>query len=108
MKAVQTAAIAVIITFAFAILTLGKNLLIPMVLAVFIWYLINILADGILMLKIRGFRIPRILAFLFALVIILGSLVIFTNLISRSINNVIRTAPSYQENVTLLIDRGAA
>ncbi|MGC9451823.1 MAG: AI-2E family transporter [Oceanipulchritudo sp.] len=107
MKLNQTASIAIVVTFAFAILTLGKDLLIPMVLAIFIWYLINILADSISRIRIRGVGIHRTVAFVLALVVILGSLTLFTNLISTSINNVIRTAPSYQENIDSLLDRGA-
>jgi AI-2 transport protein TqsA len=107
MKITQAASIAILITFVFAILTLGKDLIIPMILAVFIWYLINILADSILLLRFKGISVPRLLAFLMALVIILGSLVLFTNLISNSVNNVIRTAPNYQENINALLDRGA-
>jgi AI-2 transport protein TqsA len=106
-KITQAASIAIVVTFIFAILTLGKDLLIPMVLAIFIWYLINILADSILLIRIRGIGVPRILAFLLALTIILGGLVLFTNLISTSINNVIRTAPAYQGNIDNLLDRGA-
>ena len=107
MKLSQAAAVAVIITFAFAILTLGKELIIPMVLAVFIWYLINILTDSIIKLEYRQIRIPRPLAFILALVVIFGSLVLFTNVISASINNVIRAAPEYQDNIENLLDRGA-
>ena len=107
MKLNQTASIAVLITFSFAILMLGKDLLIPMVLAVFIWYLINILTDTFASLRIKGLLIPRLVAFILALVVIMGSLALFTNLISSSINNVIRTAPGYQENVEALLDRGS-
>jgi predicted PurR-regulated permease PerM len=107
MQLIQAAAVAIIITFVFAILTLGKDLIIPMVLAIFIWYLINILADGILRLRVRGIGVPRFIAFLLALVVIFGSLVLFGNLISTSINNVIRTVPVYQENIDALLDRGA-
>ncbi|MFO7726424.1 MAG: AI-2E family transporter [Oceanipulchritudo sp.] len=107
MKLTQAAAVAILITFTFAILTLGKDLIIPMVLAVFIWYLINILADSILQLEYRGYKIPRPIAFILALVIILGALVLFINLISNSVNNVIRTVPSYQQNINKLLDQGA-
>jgi predicted PurR-regulated permease PerM len=107
MKSTQTAAVAIIVTFAFAILTLGKDLIIPMVLAIFIWYLINILADSIAMVKIGQFRLPRFVCFLLAMVAIFGSLILFTNLISSSINNVIKTFPSYQQNVEALLERGA-
>ncbi|MGA1204711.1 MAG: AI-2E family transporter [Opitutales bacterium] len=107
MKITQAAATAVLVTFVFALLVLGKDLLIPMVLAIFIWYLINILTDSIATLKVRKFQLPRFLCFLLALVIIFGSLTLFTNLISTSINNVIRTAPTYQANVEKLIDDGS-
>jgi predicted PurR-regulated permease PerM len=107
MKSAQAAAIAIIVTFAFAILTLGKDLIIPMVLAIFIWYLINILADSIALLKIGSYHLPRFVCFLLAMVAIFGSLILFTNLISTSINNVIKTFPSYQENVETLLERGA-
>jgi len=107
MRATQAAAIAIVITFVFAILTLGKDLIIPMVLAVFIWYLINILADSILSIRIRKIGVPRVIAFMLAFVIIIGSLVLFTNLISTSINNVLRSAPAYQDNVENLLERGS-
>jgi AI-2 transport protein TqsA len=107
MKITHAAATAVIITFIFALLTLGKDLLIPMVLAIFIWYLINILADSIALLQIGKFRLPRVICFILALFVIIGSLTLFTNLVSSSINNVIKTAPTYQANVEKLIDEGA-
>lgn len=108
MKATQAAAIAIVITFVFAILTLGKDLIIPMVLAVFIWYLINILADSILSIRVRGIGVHRVIAFMLAFIIILGGLIFFTNLISTSINNVLRSAPAYQDNVDNLLERGSA
>ena len=108
MKITQAAATVILITFVFALLVLGKDLLIPMVLAVFIWYLINILADSIASIRIQEFKIPRFICFILALVVIIGSLTLFTNLISTSINNVIKTAPTYQANVEKLIDNGAA
>jgi predicted PurR-regulated permease PerM len=108
MKITQAAAIAILITFIFAILTLGRDLLIPMVLALFIWYLINILTDTILLVRIRGFGVPRAMAFILALAAIMGSLALFTNLISNSINNVIQAAPGYKENIDNLLARGAS
>jgi predicted PurR-regulated permease PerM len=107
MKLIQSAAVAILITFIFAILTLGKDLIIPMVLAVFIWYLINIVTDGVLKVKVRGFGVPRPIAFMLSLLIIIGALVVLGNTVSSSINNVIRTAPGYQDNIDMLLDRGA-
>jgi AI-2 transport protein TqsA len=108
MKIIQAAAVAILITFIFAILTLGRDLLIPMVLALFIWYLINILTDAILLVRVRGRTVPRAVAFLIGIGAIMGSLTLFTNVISSSINNVIKAAPGYKENIDLLLARGAS
>ncbi len=105
MKLVQTAAIAILVTFVFALVTLGKDLLIPMVLAVFIWYLINVLADAIGSVKVRGAGLPKAAAFLLALTTIGSALALFINLISSSVNNVIRSAPRYQQNVDAQLER---
>jgi predicted PurR-regulated permease PerM len=105
MKIAQAAATAILVTFAFALLTLGKELLIPMVLAIFIWYLINILADSIANIQVKSFRLPRFLCFSLALFVIFGSLVVLTNVISSSVNEVIAAAPEYQRNVDSQIDR---
>jgi AI-2 transport protein TqsA len=107
MKLTQAAAVMIIVTFIFSILVLGKDLIIPMVLALFIWYLINILAESIGMIRLHKMSIPRPVAFLLAIVVIIGALTLFTNLISSSINNVIRLAPTYQDNIEALIDRFA-
>lgn len=108
MKAIQAAGIAILITFVFAILTLGKDLIIPMVLAVLIWYLVNIIADGILAIRYNNLRAPRFVAFSLSLAIIIGVLVLFANIVGRSINTVIRTAPAYQSRVEALLDKWAA
>lgn len=108
MKITQAASVAILVTFIFAILTLGRDLLIPMVLALFIWYLINILTDAILTLRYREKSVPRTLAFLLALGAIMGSLSLFANLISSSVNNVVKAAPGYKDNIDLLIARGAS
>jgi predicted PurR-regulated permease PerM len=105
MKAVQAASIAILIAFFFAIVTLGKDLLIPMVLAILIWYLVNICADGIGLLRIGKWQPPRWLAFTAGLASMIGILVLFTNLVSKSVNNVIRTAPAYQQRVEALLEK---
>lgn len=107
MKTQQAAAIAILITFFFAIVTLGKDLLIPMVLAIFLWYLVNILADAIGKLRLGTLAMPRLLAFTMALLAMAGGMITFTRIVGQSINSVIRTAPAYQTNVEALIERVA-
>lgn len=107
MQIVQAAAVGVLIALVFAVLILAKNLIIPMVLALFIWYLINILADAIGSIRYGSVRMPQKLAFVTALVAILGICGLLTQLISISVNEVVRAAPSYQANIdNLLIQVG--
>lgn len=107
MQVIQAAAVGILIALIFAVLILAKNLIIPMVLAVFIWYLINILRDGIGKIRFGNLRIPQPLAFTLALVTTLGVGVILINLIALSVNEVVRAAPSYQRNIdNLLFDIG--
>ena len=95
------------VALVFAVLILAKNLIIPMVLALFIWYLINILTEGISSIKFGKLRMPQPLAFAAALIVTLGVFGLLTNLISLSVNEVVRAAPSYQANIdNLLIQIG--
>jgi predicted PurR-regulated permease PerM len=107
MQVVQAAAAAVLAALVFAVLILAKNLIIPMVLALFIWFLINSLTDGIRLIELGGRRLPQTLAFALALVVILGVCGLLAQLISQSVNDVVRAAPSYQQNVDALLARVA-
>lgn len=107
MQVIQAAAVGFLVALVFAVLILAKNLIIPMVLALFIWYLINILAEGISSIKFGKLRMPEPLAFAAALIVTLGVFGLLTNLISQSVNEVVRAAPSYQSNIdNLLIQIG--
>jgi predicted PurR-regulated permease PerM len=83
------------------LLYFGKPLLMPLVLAVFIWYLINILTDAIANDKPRGWnpiRLPRWFAFTVALFIIFGALFLASWIIMTNITHVAAVVPAYQYN----------
>ncbi len=90
----------------FYVLTIGKSLLIPLVLAVFIWYLINVLTDFLAKIPL-GLRhsIPRPLAFTAALTVIAGSIYFIANIITTNIAEVAAAAPAYQYNLEQLSRR---
>lgn len=105
MRSVQVAAIGLIVALVFMLLSYGRDLIIPMVIAVFIWYLINIMADAIGSLRLQRFYFPRPIAFAMALLLIFGGLSLLAGIISRSVNSVVRAAPTYQANVQQIIER---
>ncbi len=82
------------------LLYIGKPVLMPLVLAVFIWYLINILTDVIVKpRKWNPIRMPRPIAFTVALFIIFGAMSLATWIIMTNITHVAAMVPAYQYNL---------
>lgn len=85
------------------ILNVAAAILIPFVMAVFVWYLINAMARGLMRVKIAGGAIPRFFCFLFAILILVGGLWFIYKLISVNAMEVMRAAPLYQQKVNSLL-----
>jgi len=82
------------------LLYIGKPVLMPLVLAVFIWYLINILTDVIVKpRKWNPIRMPRPIAFTVALLIIFSAMTLATWIIMTNITHVAAVVPAYQYNL---------
>jgi len=88
----------IITVLFFYILIVGKDLLIPLVLAVIIWYLINILAIAFQKIVFFKWHLPIAICYLFSIITISGLLVLLIDLISSNIADVIVVAPAYQKN----------
>ena len=104
---IQRTAMALITVFlCFYLLYIGRALLLPLMIAVAVAYLINILAHTICAVHIRGVSVPRPFAMFFAIAIILASLSLVLQLITVNITSVISEVPKYQENLLVLIKKG--
>ncbi|MGR9101440.1 MAG: hypothetical protein ACU826_12835, partial [Gammaproteobacteria bacterium] len=92
----------VVIVLVLSVLAIAKDFLIPFVIAVFFWYLINVLAQTYGMASIAGKRMPSWLCYTLSgatfLILIRG--LIF--LISSNVHRLIAEIPAYQKNLTLL------
>ncbi len=77
----------------------GKPLLLPVVLALVLWYLINAMNQLIRKLPALGYRLPRWFSLAVAAVAVLGVIVLTGNLVGRQINEMIETAPGYWLNL---------
>ncbi len=93
------------VVLVFYLLYIGKALLLPLVIAVALAYLINVLTHTMCRLRVRGFGLPRPVAFLLAIGVIVVSISWVIQLITLNIASVIRVAPEYQENLEALIFR---
>lgn len=104
---IQRVAMAMIIVFlTFYLLHVGQTLLLPLVIAGAVAYLISILAHAITTPVFGGLSVPKPLAMMLAIAIILLSLSYLVQLITVNIKSVIEVAPVYQKNLEVLIYKG--
>ncbi|MDR2727881.1 MAG: AI-2E family transporter [Chitinispirillales bacterium] len=91
------------VVIIFYLLSVGKPLLIPLVLAVFIWYLIHTLTGFFTKIPLGGrIRMPKPLAFCVSLVAIAASIYFASRVITTNIVEVAAAAPAYQYNLELM------
>jgi predicted PurR-regulated permease PerM len=89
------------------LLVSGRNILIPVAIAIMAWYLINAIARGIGRLNIRGIHPPRWVALTLTVVAFIVAIVALTEMVSGSFTQVVEAAPTYQTNLQRLITEGA-
>ncbi len=83
----------------------ARAIMIPFVIAVFVWYLINAIAKGIGYLTIGGHALPNFFRLALAIATLIGILFGIGTLISRNIADVVEAAPHYQENFQPIIQK---
>ena len=57
-RTIAFASTIVVVAVTFSLLVLGRDLLIPIAVAIMIWYLLNALAKGFNSLPLKKFQIP--------------------------------------------------
>ena len=90
--AIVIAAAAVI-----ALLVAGKELLIPLVLAIFFWILIRILKATFERITLAGRRLPELAAFVLALATIVSASTAVARIVSNNISKIVAEAPGYEK-----------
>jgi len=82
------------------LLIVGEALLLPLVIAIALWYLINTLAAAFARIQIGGFQFPRLVC-LIASLLTFGLLIWgLINFLSGRADDVLQVIPIYQENLT--------
>ena len=93
-----------IIFMVLAVLMMARDLLIPFIIAVFFWYLINVLAHTYGTFTLAGKRLPLWAAYLFSgatfLLLVRGLIY----LVSSNVTLLIKAVPVYQKNLSLLFN----
>jgi predicted PurR-regulated permease PerM len=105
MNVLNYAAAAGLTALILYLMVVGNAILLPLVIAVFVCYLINALAAVTRDIRILGWRLPNSLRLTAAIVVfLLGSWFVLT-LVVRNINQVTAAVPVYQKNLQLAADR---
>ncbi|WP_303902998.1 AI-2E family transporter [Thiohalomonas denitrificans] len=93
---------------AFAVgylLVAAQALIIPFIVAIFVWYLLNALAISFGSISVAGVQAPRWLQFVLAGLALLVATNLVIGIIAASVGELIDAAPIYQENLRSLIER---
>ena len=82
------------------LLVIGRSLLIPIVVAIFIWHLLNSIKEGVNRIPFLGTRLPDWASMVLAFLIVAILIRILADIISNNVTDVIAASPRYQENLT--------
>lgn len=99
-RTVTFAAAAILVWIIGFLLIAGRGLIIPLVMAVFIWHLLNTVNVSVKNLPILGEKLPPWLSMVLALLIVSVFVKVIIDIITNNVNDVIAAAPRYQENLT--------
>ena len=100
MRILHFTASAVMVVLVFYLLVVGESLLLPLVIAIALWYLINTLAQSFHRIEVAGYRLPVLLCRTAAVFTFLSLIWALINFLSASADEVLEVAPVYQENLS--------
>lgn len=92
-----------VVLMAVGLLVVGKDLLIPIAIAVLIWYVLNALAATFGRVRIGGKEAPSWARMTVAILSVVVAIAAFVELVNANIDAVTRAAPTYQANLERLV-----
>ncbi|KTC66504.1 transporter, permease (plasmid) [Legionella adelaidensis] len=105
MNRILTFAAGLIIVWIIGYLLIaGRGLLIPFVVALFIWNLLNTIINSIQKIPRVGPRLPYSISMIFSLGIVVILIWVVINIITNNVNDVIFASARYQENLSRILD----
>lgn len=99
MKVPNYLAVVLLVVVVFYLLIVGESLLLPLVIAIALWYLINTLAATLGRLSIGSLSIPGPICLGLSILTFLAAIWVVVNFLSSSFGGVMEMAPIYQENL---------
>ena len=85
------------------ILVAGRGLLIPLVISIFVWHLLNTIKDSMQLIPVLGERLPSWFRMILSLLLVALLIKIIVDITSNNVNEVISASARYQENLQHLL-----
>lgn len=86
------------------LLIVARTLLFPIIIAIFLWHILNTIANLIKNSYFIGKHLPHWICLIFAVAIVVIVIYKLTEIITNNVNDVIRTAPRYQDNLEVILN----
>lgn len=102
---VNFAMIVIIVALSVYLLVVGQDLLLPLVIAITFWYLINVLASGFAHIVVRGRHLPRPLCFAAAILSFLAAISFIVQFVSGGFEDLGGVVRTYETNLRAHWDR---
>lgn len=99
-RTITCAASLVLVWVIGSLLIAGRSLLIPIVVAIFIWHLLNTVNNFMQRLPYMTTRFPPWVSRVLALIVVAIMVKILINIITNNVNDVIMASSRYQENLS--------
>ena len=96
---------AVVIAATIFLLVAGRGLLLPFVLGIVLWYMVDSLADTFAQPRLGDLRLPKPLPMVLAVLMIGGLFWIVGRTIGRNVQAVVEAVPSYEARLTHLVEQ---
>ncbi|OFW97608.1 MAG: hypothetical protein A3D94_03500 [Alphaproteobacteria bacterium RIFCSPHIGHO2_12_FULL_66_14] len=98
---------AIVIAATIYLLVAGRGLLMPIILGLVLWYMVDALADAIEQPRLARIHLPRPIALLAAVLVIGGLFWVLGRTIGANVSAVIAAAPNYEKRLQHLVTAGA-
>lgn len=104
MKVLNYTAAAIFVVIVFYLLNAGEGMLLPLVIAIALWYLINTLSSAFGRIRIGQFHFPKPLCMAASLLTFLSLIWALINFLTSTFGEVQAVVPAYQENLTARLE----
>jgi AI-2 transport protein TqsA len=98
-RIITFAASLILVWIIGSLLIAGRGLLVPLVMAILIWHLLNTINNGVQKIPGVSERFPPVLSMVLSLIVVSIFIKILIDIISNNVNEVMAASPRYQENL---------